>query len=47
MKEKQSKFGIRISQQELSFFDGVLTVPFYLCSQLSRLVSDISENVKK
>lgn len=45
MKEKNSKFGVRISQHELSFFDGVLTVPFYLCSQLSRLIGELSRTL--
>lgn len=37
MKEKQQPIGIRISQQPLSFFDGVLSIPFYLMRQLPRL----------
>lgn len=37
IKEKKSPLGIRISQQPISFFDHVLSVPFYLIRQMPRL----------
>lgn len=37
MKEKKSPIGIRISQQPLSLYDNILSVPFYLIRQLSRI----------
>lgn len=37
MKEKQTKIGIRISQQPLSFHDNILSIPFYLLKQIPRL----------
>ena len=40
--EKQTPFGIRISQHPLSFHDRILSVPFYLISQLQRLIADIN-----
>lgn len=36
--EKQSPFGIRISQHPLSFHERILSVPLYLINQLSRLI---------
>lgn len=39
--EKQAPFGIRISQHPLSFHEKVLSVPLYLISQLSRLISSV------
>lgn len=41
LSEKQSPFGIRISQHPLSFHEGVLSIPLYLISQLPRLVAGI------
>lgn len=39
--EKQQPFGIRISQHPLSFHDRILSVPFYLISQLNRLIQSV------
>lgn len=39
--EKKASFGIRISQHPLSFHDKVLSIPFYLINQLSRLVNSV------
>jgi|688.fasta_scaffold31789_5 predicted AAA+ superfamily ATPase len=41
LQEKQSPFGIRISQHPLSFHEKVLSVPLYLISQLPRLVKSV------
>lgn len=38
MEEKKSKFGIKISENPLSFDNNVLSIPLYLISQLPRLV---------
>ena len=38
MKEKDADFIIRISHHPLSFHDGVLSVPFYMCSEITRLL---------
>lgn len=40
MEEKKTKMGIRISQAPLSLEQNVLSVPFYLISELPRLVRD-------
>ena len=44
--EKQSPFGIRISQHPLSFYDKILSVPLYLISQLPRLLALIEQQLK-
>lgn len=36
--EKSAPFGIRISQHPLSFHERILSIPFYLISQLPRLI---------
>lgn len=41
MEEKKSKIGIRISQASLSLDQNVLSIPFYLISELPRLVRSI------
>lgn len=41
MREKSSAFGIRISQQPLSYQNKILSVPFYLISELQRLIQEI------
>jgi predicted AAA+ superfamily ATPase len=41
--EKQPPFGIRISQHPLSFHNGILSIPLYLISQLSRLISSLHQ----
>jgi len=38
MTEKKSVFGIRISEQPLSFKNSILSVPFYMIKQIPRLV---------
>ena len=41
MEEKGSRFGIRISQERLSYFDGILSIPLYMIEHLPRLVRSI------
>lgn len=41
MKEKKSSVGIRISQHPLAFHDGIISVPFYMCSQIKRLLEPL------
>jgi len=38
MRERNLKLGVRISEKELSFESNILTVPFYLISELPRLI---------
>jgi predicted AAA+ superfamily ATPase len=40
MQEKKSKLGIRISQRPLSYTNGVLSIPFYMISQIPRLTKE-------
>lgn len=42
LEEKQSPFGIRFSQEKISFFDKVLTIPLYMAEQMQRLAKEIS-----
>lgn len=39
--EKQLKFGLRISQQQLAFQDRILSIPLYLVSEIPRLIEGI------
>lgn len=39
MQEKGSKLGIRISQLPLSYYEGVLSLPIYMISELPRLMA--------
>ena len=41
IKEKKIPFGIKISQEQLSYEKNILTIPFYLTSHLSRLIDSI------
>lgn len=41
IEEKKSKGGIRISQEKLSFYDKILSVPFYMIEQIPRLVQSL------
>ncbi|MFH1684312.1 MAG: AAA family ATPase [Candidatus Margulisiibacteriota bacterium] len=41
MTEKKAKFGIRISQDKLAYFDKILSVPLYMIEQLPRLAKSI------
>lgn len=41
IEEKKSPFGIRISQNPLSFDSGVLSVPFYLISRLKDFIGQV------
>jgi predicted AAA+ superfamily ATPase len=41
LEEKQAPLGIRISQHPLSMHNKILSVPLYLLSQLSRLLTDL------
>lgn len=38
IKEKKSLFGVRFSQEKLSLYDKVLTLPLYMTEQMKRLV---------
>jgi len=38
IREKNAAFAIRISQHPLSFHDGILSVPFYMCGELTRIL---------
>jgi hypothetical protein len=40
MSQKHSPFGVRISDQNLSFHDGVLSIPFYLITLLPKLIDE-------
>ena len=40
MEEKKSLFGIRFSQEKLSFYDKVLTLPLYMAEQMGRLAQE-------
>lgn len=41
LQEKGGKIGVRVSQQELSFHDHILSVPLYMLEQLSRVVKEM------
>jgi predicted AAA+ superfamily ATPase len=41
MEEKKSKIGIRISQNKLSLFDNILSIPLYLIGEIPRLVQEV------
>jgi len=41
MQEKAIPTAIRISQHELSLHDGILSVPFYMCTEIPRLLSEM------
>lgn len=47
MKEKNSKFGIRISQGKMSYYDNILSIPLYMVEQLPRLVQTLGVNTKE
>ncbi|MEI8349153.1 MAG: AAA family ATPase [Candidatus Omnitrophota bacterium] len=40
MEEKKSLFGVRFSQEKLSLYDKVLTLPLYMTEQIKRLVRE-------
>lgn len=42
--EKNTPFGVRISQHPLSFHDKILSVPLYLIKQLPRLIANIEDS---
>lgn len=39
--EKKSKFGIRISQDKLSYYDKILSIPLYMVEQMPRIVNSL------
>jgi predicted AAA+ superfamily ATPase len=41
MKEKNPSLGIRISQNPLSLYENILSVPFYMISQIPKLLKQI------
>lgn len=41
MNERNSPFGVRISQHPLSFSDGILSVPLYMIHELTRILADL------
>ena len=45
MDEKHSPFGIRFSQEKLSLYDHVLTVPLYMVEHMQRLVSQVKSKL--
>lgn len=45
MSQKKSPFGVRISEHNLSFHDGVLSVPFYLIKTLTKLIEETISKV--
>ena len=47
MQEKNAPIGLRISQQPLSLHNGVLSVPLYMCSEIHRLLDDVTSKVAR
>lgn len=45
MEEKNIRLGVRISEVPLGLYENVLSIPFYLISELSRLVTEAYENL--
>lgn len=43
--EKNTLFGIRISQHPLSFHEKILSVPLYMISQLQRLIAEVKSSL--
>lgn len=41
MEQKRSRLGIRISQEKLSYFDNILSVPLYMIEQIQRLARSV------
>ncbi|MFH1288184.1 MAG: AAA family ATPase, partial [bacterium] len=41
MEEKKSSLGVRFSQDKLSYYDNILTIPLYMVEQLPRLVGAV------
>ncbi len=39
MNDKKSKIGLRISQHQLSVTDDILSLPLYMCSEVSRIIA--------
>lgn len=46
IKEKKAPFGIKISTESLQFERGILSVPFYLVSQLRRLIDSAQLRIR-
>lgn len=44
IEERKSPFGIRFSQEKLSFHDKILTLPLYMAEQMKRLVREAENN---
>lgn len=42
IEEKKSKFGIRFSQDKLSYYDKILSIPLYMVEQMHHLAKSIS-----
>ncbi|MFH0791447.1 MAG: hypothetical protein V2A64_07445 [Candidatus Omnitrophota bacterium] len=40
IEEKKSLFGVRFSQEKLSLYDKVLTLPLYMTEQMKRLAQE-------
>jgi uncharacterized protein len=47
MEDKRSHLGVRISQQQVSFVDNILSIPFYAISELPRLVGSLQQGKSK
>jgi hypothetical protein len=43
IEEKKSLFGVRFSQEKLSFHDKVLTLPLYMAEQMARLARQAAD----
>lgn len=41
MEEKKSKVGVRISENSLNIKDNILSIPFYLISEIPRLIGEV------
>lgn len=41
LKEREIPFGIRISEIPFSFYDGILSIPFYMIEQLPRIAREL------
>ena len=47
IKLKKTPFGIRISQNPLSFYDNILSIPLYLLSEMNRFTIEAFQKAKK
>ncbi len=45
IKEKKASFGIRFSQEKLSLYDKVLTMPLYMAEQMRKLAQEAEDSI--